>query len=62
VLEAITNLKYVDETVENYEDYEPGMFSRDAIALVWSLVNAVSGIFNQTLLLLMRYIYDKLSQ
>jgi hypothetical protein len=56
VLEAITNLKYVDETVEGYEDYEPGVFSRDSIALVWSLVNAVSAIYNQILLLLMEYI------
>jgi hypothetical protein len=56
VLEAITNLKYVDETVEGYEDYEPGVFSRDSIALVRSLVNAVSAIYNQILLLLMEYI------
>ena len=56
VLEAITNLKYVDETVEGYEDYEPGVFSRDTIALVRSLVNAVSAIYNQILLLLMEYI------
>jgi hypothetical protein len=56
VLEAITNLKYVDETVEGYEDYEPGVLSRDFIALVWSLVNAVSAIYNQILLLLMEYI------
>jgi hypothetical protein len=56
VLEAIINLKYVDETVEGYEDYEPGVFSRDSIALVRSLVNAVSAIYNQILLLLMEYI------
>jgi hypothetical protein len=31
VLAAITNLKYVDETVEGYEYYEPGMFGRDTM-------------------------------
>ena len=57
MLEAITNLKYVDETVEDYEDYEPGVFGgRDTIALVRSLVNAVSAIYNQILLLLMEYL------
>ena len=42
VLEAITNLKFVDDTVEDYEDYEPSGFSRDVIATVRSLVNAVN--------------------
>ena len=57
VLEAITNLEYVDETVEGYEDYEPGVFAgRDTIALVRSLVNALNAIYNQILLLLMKYI------
>ena len=55
MLEAITSLKYVDEKVENYEDYEPGGFSRDTIALVRSLVNSVSAIYNQILLLLIKY-------
>ena len=42
MLSAITNIKYVDDTVEGYEDYEPGVFSRDSIAIVRSIVNAVS--------------------
>ncbi|KAF8814041.1 hypothetical protein BYT27DRAFT_7083097, partial [Phlegmacium glaucopus] len=31
VLAAITNLQYVDDTVEDYEDYEPGFYSRDCM-------------------------------
>lgn len=42
VLTAITNLKYVDDTVENYEDYEPSIFNPDCIATIRSLVNTVS--------------------
>ena len=42
VLASITNLKYVDDTVEGYEDYVPGICSKDVIAVVRSLVNAVS--------------------
>lgn len=41
-LEAITNLKYADDTATEFEDYEPGMFNEDSIANVRSLVNAVS--------------------
>jgi len=44
VIAAITNIKYIDDTVEGYEDYVPGVYSRDCIAIVWSLVNAVSAI------------------
>jgi hypothetical protein len=44
VLNAITNLKYVDDTVEDYEEYEPSVFGRDCIATVRSLVNAVRDI------------------
>ena len=54
VLTAITDLKYVDDTIEGYQDYEPG-FSRDVIAIIRSLVNAVSIIYNQSLLLLRRF-------
>jgi putative N-acetylmannosamine-6-phosphate epimerase len=43
VLAAITNVEYIDETVEGYTDYEPGVYqSKDVIALVRSLVNKVS--------------------
>ena len=42
VLASITNLQYIDDTAEDYEDYEPGIYSRDVIAIVQSLVNAVS--------------------
>ena len=41
VLAAITNLEYVDDTVEGYTDYEPSRFSRDLIATIRSLVNSV---------------------
>ena len=44
VISAITDLKYIDDTVDDYKDYEPGVFSRDCIAIVRSLVNAVSKI------------------
>ena len=37
--------------VEDYKDYEPGVFSRDRIATVQSMVNAVSDIIFQTLYL-----------
>jgi len=55
VLAAITNLKYIDDTIEGYEDYEPGVYSRDCIAIVRSLVNAVSAIYNSVLLLLEKH-------
>jgi len=42
VLAAITNLKYIDDTADGYEDYEPGTFGKDCIATVRSLVNVVS--------------------
>jgi hypothetical protein len=43
VLTAITNIEYIDDTVEGYADYEPGIYqARDVIALVRSLVNKVS--------------------
>jgi len=45
VIAAITNIKYIDDTVEGYKDYKPGVYSRDCIAIVWSLVNAVSAIY-----------------
>jgi hypothetical protein len=47
VLSAITNVKYIDETAEDYEDYERGIYSStDCIALVRSLVNAVSAFYS----------------
>jgi hypothetical protein len=46
VIVAITSLKYIDDTVEGYEDYEPGVYSRDCIAIVRSLVNSVSAIYD----------------
>ena len=44
VLKAITNLDYIDDTIEGYKDYEPGTIfaKKDCIATVQSLVNAVS--------------------
>lgn len=42
VLGAITNLKYIDDMVQGYEDFEPGDFIEDPVAKVRSLVNAVS--------------------
>ncbi|KAF8235398.1 hypothetical protein L208DRAFT_1257325, partial [Tricholoma matsutake] len=42
VLAAITNLKYTEDLAKGYEDYEPAYAnSKDCIATVWSLVNAV---------------------
>ncbi|KAF8809261.1 hypothetical protein BYT27DRAFT_7222516 [Phlegmacium glaucopus] len=41
VIVAITSLKYIDDTVEGYEDYEPGVYSRDCIAIFQSPVNSV---------------------
>jgi hypothetical protein len=42
VLAAITNLKYAEDLAEGYEDYEPAYAnSKDCIATVRSLVNAV---------------------
>jgi len=48
VIATITNIKYIDDTVEGYEDYEPGEYSRDCIAIFQSLVNAVSAIYYST--------------
>lgn len=56
MLAAITSLEYIDDTVEGYQDYEPSVFTKDCIATVWSLVNAVSVFYNWILLLLRRYI------
>lgn len=41
VLGVLTELKYVDETQEGYEEYNPNTFDRDCVALVQSLVSAV---------------------
>jgi hypothetical protein len=42
VLAAITNLEYAEDLAEDYEDYEPAYEnSKDCIASVQSLVNAV---------------------
>lgn len=55
VISAITNPKYIDDTVEDYKDYEPGIFSssRDCIAIIRSLVNTVSDIIIYILILLL---------
>ena len=37
----MTSLKYVDDTIEDYEDFEPDGFSLDLIAKIRSLVNLV---------------------
>jgi hypothetical protein len=45
-LAAITDLSYVDDTVENYSDYDPGYtYAKDCIATARSLVNVVNYIF-----------------
>jgi hypothetical protein len=41
VLGVLTELKYIDETQEGYEEYDHNVFSRDCIALVRSMVTAV---------------------
>ena len=41
VLGVLTELKYIDETQEGNEEYNPGVFSRDCIALVRSMVSVV---------------------
>ena len=41
VLAAITNLVFIDDTVENYQDYEPSVYQKNCIATIQSLVNAV---------------------
>jgi hypothetical protein len=53
VISAITDLKYIDDTIEGYKDYEPGVFSRDCIAIIRSLVNTVSDIIIYILVLLL---------
>lgn len=40
-LAAITSLSLVDDTKENYEDYEPTSFNKDVIATIRAFVNAV---------------------
>ena len=50
VLGVLTELKYIDETEEGYEEYDVNAFSRDCIALVRSMVTAVH--FNISLKLL----------
>ena len=44
VLAAITNLKYIDDTVEGYTDFTPGDFqsATDVIATIRALINSVS--------------------
>ena len=39
---AITNLKYIDDTAEDYEDFEYDGVSVDLIAKIRSMVNSVS--------------------
>jgi len=42
-LAAITDLTYVDETIEGYSDYDPSSnYMKDCIATARSLVNAVN--------------------
>jgi hypothetical protein len=42
-LAAITDLTYIDDTVENYSDYDPSFtYAKDCIATAHSLVNAVN--------------------
>jgi hypothetical protein len=43
-LAAITDLAFVDDTVENYKDYEPSNYSKDCIATICSFVNSVNNI------------------
>jgi hypothetical protein len=43
-LAAITDLAFVDDTVENYEDYEPSNYSKDCITIICSFVNSVNDI------------------
>jgi hypothetical protein len=43
-LAAITDLTFVDETTEGYEDYEPSNYTKDCIATIRSFVNSVSDI------------------
>jgi len=50
VLGVLTELKYIDETQEGYEEYNINAVSRDCIALVRSMVSAVN--FNISLKLL----------
>jgi hypothetical protein len=45
-LAAITDLSYIDDTIEGYSDYDPSYsYARDCIATARSLVNAVNYIF-----------------
>jgi hypothetical protein len=42
-LAAITDLTYIDDTVENYSDYDPSFtYAKDCIATSHSHINAVN--------------------
>lgn len=46
VLAAITDLTYIDDTIEDYSDYDPSStYTKDCIATARSLVNAVTYFF-----------------
>ena len=46
VLAAITDLTFIDDTIEDYSDYDPSFtYTKDCIATAHSLVNAVNYIF-----------------
>ena len=51
VISVITDIKYINDAAEGYKDYEPDVFFRDCIAIVQSVVNAVSDIIFILLLL-----------
>jgi hypothetical protein len=45
-LATITDLSYIDNTIEDYSDYDPSVtYAKDCIATAHSLVNAVNYIF-----------------
>ena len=45
-LTAITDLTYIDDTIEDYSDYDPSyVYTKDCIATVCPLVNVVNYIF-----------------
>jgi len=41
-LAAITDLAFVDDTIDGYEDYEPSNYRKDCIATMCSFVNSVN--------------------
>jgi len=46
VLAAITDLTFIDDTIEDYSDYDPSFtYTKGCIATACSLVNAVNYIF-----------------